>query len=119
LAHRRSDPARQPRAERNENAARQAVFRLRTRFGDLLRARVALTVDTDREALDIALACCLNVDPQSSRIARIRDTKSLEWLYVSEALLDEVLSTGRCELVGSLEPIACDARGALAGSLPA
>lgn len=33
----------------NENAARQAVFRLRTRFGDLLRARVALTVASPQE----------------------------------------------------------------------
>jgi RNA polymerase sigma factor (sigma-70 family) len=33
----------------NENAARQAAFRLRTRFGDLLRARVALTVASPQE----------------------------------------------------------------------
>jgi RNA polymerase sigma factor (sigma-70 family) len=33
----------------NENAARQAAFRLRTRFGDLLRARVALTVASPEE----------------------------------------------------------------------
>ena len=26
-------------------------------------ARIALTVDTDREALDVAMACCLRVDP--------------------------------------------------------
>lgn len=33
----------------NENAARQAAFRMRTRFGDLLRARVALTVASPQE----------------------------------------------------------------------
>jgi RNA polymerase sigma factor (sigma-70 family) len=33
----------------NENAARQAVFRMRTRFGDLLRARVALTVASPQD----------------------------------------------------------------------
>jgi len=35
--------------ELNENAARQAAFRMRTRFGDLLRARVALTVASPQE----------------------------------------------------------------------
>ena len=33
----------------NENAARQAAFRMRTRFGELLRARVALTVTSPQE----------------------------------------------------------------------
>ena len=33
----------------NENAARQSAFRMRTRFGDLLRARVALTVASPQE----------------------------------------------------------------------
>jgi hypothetical protein len=33
----------------NENATRQAVFRMRTRFGDLLRARVALTVASPQD----------------------------------------------------------------------
>ena len=33
----------------NENAARQAAFRMRTRFGDLLRARVALTVASPQD----------------------------------------------------------------------
>ncbi|HKX60712.1 MAG TPA: sigma-70 family RNA polymerase sigma factor, partial [Verrucomicrobiae bacterium] len=33
----------------NENSARQAAFRLRTRFGELLRARVALTVASPQD----------------------------------------------------------------------
>ena len=33
----------------NENAARQAAFRMRTRFGDLLRSEVALTVASPQE----------------------------------------------------------------------
>jgi RNA polymerase sigma factor (sigma-70 family) len=33
----------------NENAARQAAFRMRTRFGELLRSKVALTVTSPQE----------------------------------------------------------------------
>ena len=76
-------------------------------------ARVALTVDTDREALAIALACCLRVTPETARIVRAPDTKHLEWLYVSEPALPEVLAGGRCELVEPPHPIAFDAHGML------
>ncbi|HYF95376.1 MAG TPA: lactate racemase domain-containing protein [Symbiobacteriaceae bacterium] len=72
-------------------------------------ARVALTVDTDREALAIALACCLNVRPEGARIVRIRDTKHLERFYASESVLPELLATGRCEVVEPLHPIRFDA----------
>ncbi|HXQ95590.1 MAG TPA: lactate racemase domain-containing protein [Candidatus Acidoferrales bacterium] len=76
--------------------------------------RVALTVDSDREALAIALACCLKVAPETSRIVRARDTKHLDLLYVSAPALADVLATGRCEVVEPLRPIAFDGAGMLA-----
>ena len=44
-----------------------------------------LTVDTDREALDVAIACCLRVVPADARIVRILDTKHLDWFFASKA----------------------------------
>jgi hypothetical protein len=79
-------------------------------------ARVALTVDTDRQALSVAIACCLKVEPPDARIVRIRDTKHLELLYVSEPALDEVLATGRCEIAQPLEAIEFDRDGMFASS---
>ena len=76
-------------------------------------ARVALTVDTDEEAFSVAIACSLKVTPSEARIVLIRDTKHLEMLYVSESALDEVLATGRCEIVRPLEKIEFDAGGML------
>ena len=80
-------------------------------------ARVALTVDTDRQALTVAIACCLKVEPPDTRIVRIRDTKHLELLYVSEPALDEVLATGRCEIVKPLEAISFDRDAMFASSM--
>jgi len=74
-------------------------------------ARIALTVDTDREALAVALACCLRVTPGDARIVRVRDTKHLELLYVSAPALPEVLAGGSCEVVEPLHPIRFDAGG--------
>ncbi len=79
-------------------------------------ARVALTVDTDRQALAIAIACCLKVEPSDARIVRIRDTKHLGLLYVSESALEDVLVTGRCEIVRPLEAIEFDRDGMFASA---
>src|ERR1035437_8808095 len=79
-------------------------------------ARVALTVDTDRQALSIAIASCLKVEPPDARIVRIRDTKHLGLLYVSEPALADVLATGRCEIVRPLEAIEYDRAGMFTAS---
>ena len=82
-------------------------------------ARIALTVDTDREAVDVAIACCLRVDASTARIARILDTKHLEWFYASEPLLAELERTGSCEVVGDIRPMAFDPGGQFVDDLPA
>jgi len=79
--------------------------------------RVPMTVDSDREAISIALACCLRVAPESARIVRARDTKHLELLYVSASALLDVLEAGACEVVRPLGPIGFDAAGMLVDSL--
>jgi hypothetical protein len=76
-------------------------------------ARFPLTVASDREAIRVALACCLRVESASARIARIRNTKHLAEFVASEALLPELLATGRVEVLGKLEDIAFDERGML------
>jgi hypothetical protein len=74
-------------------------------------ARVSLTVESDREALAIAIACCVQVAPENVRIVRAPDTKHLELLYVSAPALDDVMASGRCEIVRPLHQIAFDEKG--------
>ncbi len=74
-------------------------------------ARIPITVDCDREAVDVALACCLQVDAATARIVRISDTKHLEEMLVSAALLPDLLATGRVEVVAPLHAIQFDADG--------
>lgn len=80
-------------------------------------ARVPITVDCDRDALDIALACCLKVRAETARIVRIRDTKHLDTMLVSEAALPEAIATGKCEVVTPPHPIAFDADGMFTDTL--
>jgi hypothetical protein len=80
-------------------------------------ARVPLTVDTDRQALSIAVASCLKVEPPDARIVRIRDTKHLGLLYVSRPAVEEVLATGRCDIVRPLEAVEFDRDGMLSSPM--
>ncbi len=81
-------------------------------------ARIALTVDTDRQALDVAVACCIKVEPERARIVRILDTKHLEWLLASEPLLEELVATGTCDIAGPVAPIGFDDDGRFTDALP-
>ena len=74
-------------------------------------ARIPLTVANDREAIFVALACCLQTENETARIMRIQDTKHLEDLWVSEPLLPQMEATGRVHRVGEAEEIAFDAQG--------
>jgi hypothetical protein len=81
-------------------------------------ARVAMTASSDRQGLDLAVACCLRVDPRAARIARIRDTKHLEWFLASEPLLDELRGRDDCEVHGEPVAIGFDEAGELLDALP-
>jgi hypothetical protein len=81
-------------------------------------ARIALTVDTDREALGVSLACCVRVTAETARIIRARDTKHLENLYVSAPLLTELDRRGVVEVIEPPHPIGFDAGGMLVDPEP-
>lgn len=72
-------------------------------------ARIPIIVDTDRQALLLALASCLQTEVETAHIARISNTKHLETFWASEPWLPELMATGRVEPLGAPMPIAFDA----------
>ena len=76
-------------------------------------ARIPITVDNDRQAIQIALASCLKIQPETSRIMRIQDTKHVETFWASEQLLPDILEEGRVTQTGDLREISFDASGML------
>jgi len=69
-------------------------------------ARIPITVDTDLQALQLAVASAIRVEDGQAKVLRIASTKHLESLYVSETLLAEVLATGHVTQETSVAPIA-------------
>jgi len=74
-------------------------------------ARVPITVETDRQALHLAIESALMVDEGRADILRIASTKTLDHFLASEPLVDDLLANGGVDQVSDLEPIAFDADG--------
>ena len=74
-------------------------------------ARQPLAVENDRQALFVALACCVRTVPERAAIVRGLDTKHLDTLLVSEPLLPALLQGGRVTLLEDPRPIAFDRDG--------
>jgi hypothetical protein len=76
-------------------------------------ARIPITFDTDREAVDAALGTIGLVKSDEARIVRIQNTLLLEELDVSEALLPEVKQRDTLEILWGPKGLAFDDNGGL------
>jgi hypothetical protein len=76
-------------------------------------AKVPMTFDTDREAIEVALAMIGLTPPEHARVVRIKTTLHLAEMDVSEVLLLEVKANGRLSVVTQPAPLAFDAQGNL------
>jgi hypothetical protein len=75
--------------------------------------RLPMVIDNDRQAIFLAIGSAMHTTTETARIARIRNTKDVEELWISEPLVPEMLDTGRVEVLGELQEMAFDADGML------
>jgi len=69
-------------------------------------AQIPITVDSDRQALQLAIASALKVEKGQATIVRIESTKYLTTFLASETLHEALLATGTVEQVSDHEEIA-------------
>ena len=77
------------------------------------RAKVPMVLSDDREVLETAVRCNWGVPPEETRFVRIPNTLHLEYLYVSENLVEEALAKGDAEVVSEPDELRFDAEGRL------
>ncbi len=77
------------------------------------KARIPMTGENDREAIEWAFLTAGNVPPPAARLVRIANTLHLDRFYASEALRTEIEADGRLRVVGEWQPMAFDALGNL------
>jgi hypothetical protein len=79
------------------------------------RAKVPMVLASDEEAIETAVRCNWGVPPEDTRFVRIPNTLHLEYLYVSESMVEEVLANADTEVTGDPEDLRFDPEGNLEG----
>lgn len=81
--------------------------------GFLERGKVPLTMDTDKEVVDLAFRLMGGVKPEEARVVRIWDTLHLGHMQVSESLLPVVQGRKGFDVLPGVEDLSFTADGAL------
>ena len=76
-------------------------------------AKIPVTVDTDKEAVAVALKSCWGVEPGDEKMMVIQNTLKLEEVYISEPMLDDARTLRDVEILGEPFDMAFDAAGTL------
>lgn len=61
--------------------------------------KIPLITKTEEEAIRVAVKACRNIDRDKLKIVKIKNTLELEYIYVSEALLDVVNENKRLSVI--------------------
>jgi hypothetical protein len=80
----------------------------------LTRARIPLSLPTDREVFTACLDTCWRIDPREARVVVIPNTLELTTLWVTEPLSVEVRKTPGLAFETGFEPVPFDVAGNLA-----
>lgn len=79
----------------------------------LAPAKLPMVLETDRDAIAVALKTCNLVTPRTAKIVRIRNTLEIHRLWVSAALLDHVHASQNLSIAGPASEVAFDPAGRL------
>ena len=74
-------------------------------------AKMPLTFDSDREAVDSALGCIGLTKPEQARVIRIKNTLMIGEIECSEAYLADIKKRPDLEILGEASPLGFDAAG--------
>lgn len=80
----------------------------------IIRGKIPITLNNDRQAIEIALDTCWGVQSERARVVRIKNTLRLAEVYISEALTEELTGRDDIEVIGKLEEMKFDKEGNLA-----
>jgi hypothetical protein len=75
--------------------------------------RIPLIVDSDREAVQLALRTCIGNDSDHPRIVRVADSFHTEYIWISESMVEEAKANPRIEILSEPEEWGFDQEGNL------
>jgi len=78
-----------------------------------MRSKLPIIFETDQDAIEGALKTIGLTEPPDAKVARIKNTLDLEYLYASDALLAEIRERNDLEVLSGPHPLAFSGQGDL------
>lgn len=75
--------------------------------------KIPMVLETDKLAIKGAIKTCNIEDHSKAKIVRIKNTLDMEYIYISEELLEEAKTNPLLEIIGEPEELAFDENGNL------
>ncbi len=79
--------------------------------------KIPMVMDSDRLAIQMAVRTCFGIDEAAPRIIRIKNTMEMEYIEISESMLEEARSDPQIGIVTEPAPLFFDAQDNLLGSM--
>ena len=79
--------------------------------------KIPMVMGSDKLAIQMALRTCFGVDEAVPRVVRIQNTMKLEYIEISEAMLEEAKRNPQIEIVSEAAPLPFDEDDNLLGSM--
>lgn len=79
----------------------------------LATVKIPMTLDTDREAIAVAMKTCVCVEPGQHKVVRIKNTLAIGEMEISETLLHTAAANDQLEIIGQPVAMRFDAAGNL------
>ena len=98
--------------------SREAVYTNSLTSGVLIAASLPMAMPDDKSAIQAAVKTCESHHPDALKIIRIPNTLHLEYLYVSEAMLPELVNRPGINILTDPAPMRFDAQGTLLDPWP-
>ncbi|MEI6715523.1 MAG: lactate racemase domain-containing protein [Verrucomicrobiota bacterium] len=73
--------------------------------------KIPMVLRNEQQAIQAAIRTCLIANPRDVRLARMKNTLSLDRMFISENLIEEALKNPRIKLAGTPQAMAFDAEG--------
>jgi len=77
----------------------------------LNRAKIPITADTEKEAVGIAIKTCWQPNQKDLKLLIMKNTLDLEYLYISEAIWNEIKDSKKFEICGNWEYLSFNSDG--------
>ena len=75
--------------------------------------RIPMVLENDRQAIQVCIRTCTDIDKENPRIVRIANTSQVEYIYLSEAYYEEALKNSNMEVLTKPQDMRFDKQGGL------